>query len=56
MKKLLTVIHCRKCLYHMGIFKPIVCPCISCKVYGGDNPPITFKSLFDEKASDDRKK
>jgi len=36
---------CLGCLYYQGVYKCIVCPCMSCKVVGGPNPPITLKSL-----------
>lgn len=35
---------CRNCLYHMGIIKCIVSPCMTCRVFGGNNPPISFTS------------
>lgn len=51
----LKKMQCRKCLYNMGIIKPIVCPCISCKVYGGDTSPLTVKKILRDKPSSNKK-
>lgn len=39
---------CFGCLYYLGVFKCIICPCMSCQVMGGSNQPITPKSLIKE--------
>ncbi len=36
---------CFGCLYYLGVFKCIICPCMSCQVMGGSNQPITLSHL-----------